>query len=375
MGKRQGLEQPGSRLFYEVLRVVDDSGAGAVFMENVPAVRKALDVIVEELSVKRGFELRWEVVSGAEVGAPHMRRRWFCVGAKPGALLTRGVYSVLAGGYQPSDWSGTPPPRTVPRSSMAPGDQKLFDQRWALVGNSVVPDAARLALCRLFTGGAIESLDKDEPVTWLPHEELCRTTTPSAGHMAAVAAGESEIHFIKPLKPIASKRRDWGLVLLPDALPPPEVPSPLQKTPLMTEPVPMKLWSTPRFGMVRACRVLTERSARDLTTQLVFEQGTEGRDQVLNPAFGEWMMSTGNTAHAPNTYDANAAPAPRAPRRARASAPQARVEPETNEFETFVQNAAVRQEVYAFMQSRLGQEMNEDMVNLVLEGLVKASKL
>jgi hypothetical protein len=31
----------------------------------------------------------WEVVSGAEVGA-HMRRRWFCVGAKPGALLTRG---------------------------------------------------------------------------------------------------------------------------------------------------------------------------------------------------------------------------------------------------------------------------------------------
>jgi hypothetical protein len=75
----------------------------------------------------------------------------------------------------------------------------------------------------------------------------------------------------------------------------------------------------------------------------------------------------------PNTYDANAALAPRAPRRARASAPQARVELETNEFETFTVNAAVRQEVYAFMLAR--SEMNEDMVNLVLEGSRKASKL
>jgi hypothetical protein len=49
--------------------------------------------------------------------------------------------------------------------------------------------------------------------------------------------------------------------------------------------------------MVRACRVLTERSARDLTTQLVFEQGTPGPG-AQSRAFGEWMMSTGNTAHA-----------------------------------------------------------------------------
>jgi hypothetical protein len=36
-----------------VLRVVDASGADAVFMENVPAVRKAPPIIIEEL-VKRG---------------------------------------------------------------------------------------------------------------------------------------------------------------------------------------------------------------------------------------------------------------------------------------------------------------------------------
>jgi hypothetical protein len=51
MGKRQGLEQPGSRLSRSPARV-DDSGAGAVFMENVPAVR-ALDVIV------RSFRQAW----------------------------------------------------------------------------------------------------------------------------------------------------------------------------------------------------------------------------------------------------------------------------------------------------------------------------
>jgi DNA (cytosine-5)-methyltransferase 1 len=293
MGKRAGFEQPGSALFYEVLRVLDESGASAVFMENVPSVRRGIAAIVEELSVKRGFELRWEVVSAAEVGAPHLRRRWFCLGTRPGSVLTTTPRTVHVGGYVPGDWSGVPPPRTVPRASLAPGDQKRFDQRWALVGNSLVPDAARLALCRLITGGAIASLDKDAPVLWAPHDTLQRTTRPTGGYMAAVAAGESTIHYIKPALPIASKRRDWGLVLLPDAVPPPARTSPLQKTALVTAPVEMTLWSTPRHGMVRACRVLTERSRRDLTTQMVFEQGTEGREGVLNPAFGEWMMTGG----------------------------------------------------------------------------------
>jgi hypothetical protein len=53
----------------------------------------------------------------------------------------------------------------------------------------------------------------------------------------------------------------------------------------------MNLWSTPRYGMVRSCRVLTDRSKRDPQTQMRFEKDT---DRVLNPA-GEWMMAGGCT--------------------------------------------------------------------------------
>jgi hypothetical protein len=111
----------------------------------------------------------------------------------------------------------------------------------------------------------------------------------------------------------------------------------------------MKLWSTPRFKE-KAPAVLTERSARDLTTQLVFGAGAEA-NQVPNPAFGEWMMSTGNTAHA----QTRTMPTPHwlheLRGRARASAPQARAELETNEFETLYCERRSGQEVYAFMQS------------------------
>jgi hypothetical protein len=109
----------------------------------------------------------WEVVSGAEVGA-HMRRRWFCVGAKPGALLTRGCTACTPAATCPAIIQA-PLSRTVPRDSLAPGEA-FFDQRWAW---ATLWSQTRLALCRLFTGGAIASLDKDEPVTWMQHEDLC----------------------------------------------------------------------------------------------------------------------------------------------------------------------------------------------------------
>jgi hypothetical protein len=99
-----------------------------------------------------------------------MRRRWFR-GAKPGALLTRGGTACTPAATCPAINRWHPPPRTVPRDSLAPGDQKPTNA--GACGQPVVPDAARLALCRSFTGGAIASLDKDEPVTWMQHEDLC----------------------------------------------------------------------------------------------------------------------------------------------------------------------------------------------------------
>jgi hypothetical protein len=150
-----------------------------------------------------------------------MRRRWFCVGAWSAAA---GREACLPAATSPAIGQARPP-RTVPRSSMAPGEAL---RPGGIVGNPV-PDAARLCACRLFTGGAIESLDKDEPVTWL-HEELCRNDhpvrwslwPPSQRARARSISSSPETH---------RQQVSGGLGGLAASPPPPAVPSPLQKTP------------------------------------------------------------------------------------------------------------------------------------------------
>jgi hypothetical protein len=98
------------------------------------------------------------------------------------------------------------------------------------VGNSGSRRRAPACL-RLFTGGAIESLDKDEPRDVAAVEELCRTTNPVWPH-GRCRSGRERDPFHQALKPIIASKRRTGVVLL--VTPCPEVPSPLQKTPLMS---------------------------------------------------------------------------------------------------------------------------------------------
>jgi hypothetical protein len=63
---------------------------------------------------------------------------------------------------------------------------------------------------------------------------------------------------------------------------------------LLTKAQRARAWSTPRKTQPM-CNVLTERSVRDLPTQVRFERGTPAhlRDGVVNPAFVEWLMGMG----------------------------------------------------------------------------------
>jgi len=114
VGKREGFEQPQSRLFYDMLKVIDASRASTVFLENVPGVLKDSREIVRELSVKRGFELRWCVLGACHAGAPHRRLRWFCLGLRSGSPLRHMTLQTRQGGYVPGQWTPKDaPPRTV----------------------------------------------------------------------------------------------------------------------------------------------------------------------------------------------------------------------------------------------------------------------
>lgn len=80
-GRGAGLGGERSGLVREVFRLVSELRPSFVFLENVPAIRtRGADVVTGELA-RLGYDSRWTVVSAQEVGAPHLRKRWFCLAA------------------------------------------------------------------------------------------------------------------------------------------------------------------------------------------------------------------------------------------------------------------------------------------------------
>jgi site-specific DNA-cytosine methylase len=77
-GKGAGLEGVRSGLFFQISRLAEELEPTFLFLENVPAIRtRGLDQVVRELD-RIGYDCRWCVVSAYDVGAPHLRERWFC---------------------------------------------------------------------------------------------------------------------------------------------------------------------------------------------------------------------------------------------------------------------------------------------------------
>ena len=76
-GNGEGLEGERSGLFFELYRLVKEISPSFVFLENVPAIRtRGMEVVIKKLT-DIGYDCRWTCVSAAEVGAKHIRKRWF----------------------------------------------------------------------------------------------------------------------------------------------------------------------------------------------------------------------------------------------------------------------------------------------------------
>lgn len=76
----QGLADPRSGLWFEALRCIHEGQPSFVVIENVPPTvnRNWLRTVLEGLD-QAGFDAEWEIVTAAEVGAPHLRERLFIV--------------------------------------------------------------------------------------------------------------------------------------------------------------------------------------------------------------------------------------------------------------------------------------------------------
>lgn len=78
-GTGKGLEGKRSGLYSHVLRLTCEIQPSFVFLESVPAITlRGLERITMDF-VSLGYDFRWTIVSAQEIGAAHIRERWFGV--------------------------------------------------------------------------------------------------------------------------------------------------------------------------------------------------------------------------------------------------------------------------------------------------------
>jgi DNA (cytosine-5)-methyltransferase 1 len=79
-GNGAGLAGERSGLFFEMARIIRELRPRIVVLENVAAITtRGLGTVLGELAAL-GYDARWGGLRASEVGAPHRRERWFCVG-------------------------------------------------------------------------------------------------------------------------------------------------------------------------------------------------------------------------------------------------------------------------------------------------------
>jgi len=300
VGSRKGFANPQSSLFSHIIRLIDETDCPLVFLENVPNILNlGMSFIVSELAVKRGFELRWTIVSARDVGAPHKRDRWFCFGIRRPVHVIPNVRST----YKLYPWSEKGTTGEPPRLQLHLTTRQI--QQLALLGNSVVPDAVRYAF---FT------LVMEKPVTNLSTPRELKLNLGSSDHQTKSGT------FVLPQKYPRNGMlyRDGTLMKMPSTRPlrsipklslrfDPSVytaskePSHMLTSEYIDTPVEAQAWSTPRFGNTMACNYLTMRSIRDLPTQIRFEVGSTRKPASakewklrhhgkMSPGFVEYLM-------------------------------------------------------------------------------------
>jgi DNA-cytosine methyltransferase len=147
-GKQRGLQNAQSNLFHDTMLVIGRIMPSLVLFENVAAIvsSKHVDdftVMSSHLS-RLGYTMTWTICSASEVGAPHMRRRWY------GLASRHKLKSVNVPGIK-STFIDPPSLLSMNKDGL---------KRCQMLGNAIVPLAARLAFCRLFSGFRIKNVDE-----------------------------------------------------------------------------------------------------------------------------------------------------------------------------------------------------------------------
>ena len=293
-GHRKGFDEHQSGLFSEILRLADETRCPMLFLENVTnVINIGMHDVAHELATKRGYELRWCVMAAEDVGAPHRRARWFCLACRPNFHIRW----PKATRYNPHPWTAAHMP---PRAIHVATNNTRASMR--LLGNSVVPDAVRYAFLYLLGGCKVVPTTLSTPAGYSSVPAKQTTNKPpgrrvfSQGRIEWPRCGMLAPADRMPLSctqlPPFRLSLNLKLVLDPSRFRTPKPPSDMISQPLLKEPMHLGKWATPRHGCITGVNYITERTARDLPSQVRFEVSTIDRDRAggVNPNFVEWLM-------------------------------------------------------------------------------------
>lgn len=148
-GHGKGLAGERSGLFYEIIRLLKETNAPWVFLENVPAIRtRGLKEVITALT-DLGYDCRWTRVSAAEVGACHRRERWFLLAHASGERLERQRQEPSGASQKLQDTGDSCWWASEPSVGRVVNGLPCRSHRLKALGNAVVPLQARVAFERL----------------------------------------------------------------------------------------------------------------------------------------------------------------------------------------------------------------------------------
>lgn len=284
VGRRQGFEHEETGLFTEVARLLKESQASLCFLENVPGVPSGpgLHTVLQAFD-EAGYDANWLVLPAYAVGARQQRARWYCLGVH--RRMKEGDITLKTGGFTRYDWSSEP--EGVDRMNFEPQPNKYL----SMLGNSVVPDAVRLAFMTLFT-------DFRTPPEELWTAETISLAKPSPGIGLLPDAGSgrfwgSLVNGVAARKPrtISVPKPDYNLQIDPKCYVH-HKPSKADPDKLVTEPFTRRIWGSIRGGALGSVAHPTERTRGELLSMLRFEKDTPDHLRAGRATVGwiSWLM-------------------------------------------------------------------------------------
>lgn len=312
---RGGIDAARSGLFFEIPRIVRASGGGIkhVLLENSDKIITSgdSDRVVEELQKVGLTHVAFGVFAASDVGAHHMRKRWFLLATSaPAELPLMNARDLRAALDHPWD---APIPRVVPRPPDAKSKSAILE-RLKLLGNSVVPQVVALAYQSLATAL------RDAPPTFrdaVSTRETIRKTLASTSKTVAMTSLPISKHIVVIVADVRKRAKQLllrqqhqqrGETKTKLQEPPAEVrhviPRPrLAASPPRAPAKPLYLemrdsaghrpereltqWMTPRHQAGWHQSTLNERAMWDLANNIYYEVGTRAQCPALRDINGD----------------------------------------------------------------------------------------